>query len=154
QQAHATQTMPPALFLFNDHSVGYPEPNTSPRDQPGGALWQILPFIEQTAAYNSDAYRVPIKTYLEPGRSGRHPVAATAGLVLGWPPASSRQNQVWAMTDYAVNLVALGKRFGRRYIGPAVNPDPAAWTRGAISIAGITDGTSNTILAGQKFIGT
>jgi prepilin-type N-terminal cleavage/methylation domain-containing protein len=154
QQAHATQTMPPALFLFNDHSVGYPEPRTSPRDQPGGALWQILPYIEQTAAYNSDAYQVPIKTYLEPGRSGRDSVVTTAGLALGRPPATSRQNQVWAMTDYAVNLVAFGKRFGRRYIGPAVNPDPAAWTRGAISIAGITDGTSNTILAGQKFIGT
>src|SRR5262245_18714860 len=132
QQATATQTMPPAAFLFNDHSVGYPEPGASPRDQPGGALWQIMPYLEQSAANNSDAYRTPVKTFLEPGRSGRDSVVTTAGLALGRTPATSRQGQVWAMTDYAINLVALGKRFGRRYIGPVATPDPAAWTRGAI----------------------
>jgi len=155
QQARATQTMPPALFLFNDHSVGYPEPTgTSPRDQPGSALWQILPYIEQANAYNSDAYQVPIKTFLEPARSGRDSIATTSGLAAGRSPATSRKNQVWAMTDYAVNLVAIGKRFGTRYVGPVATPDPAAWTRGAINMAGVSDGTSNTILAGQKFIGT
>jgi prepilin-type N-terminal cleavage/methylation domain-containing protein len=153
-QAHATEMMPPAAFLMNDHAAGYPEPNVSPKDQPGSALWQLLPYIEQANAYNSDAYQTPIKTYLEPGRSGRDAVVATAGLALGRAPATSRQNQVWAMTDYAVNLVALGKRFGRRYVGPVNPPDPTAWVRGPMTITGITDGTSNTILAGQKFIGT
>ncbi len=155
-QAIATQTMPPARFLFNDHSVGYPDPTAGPKDQPGGALWQVLPYLEQAAAYNSDAYGVPIKTFLEPARSGRDSIATTAGLALGRAPAVSRENQVWAMTDYATNLVALGKRFGRRYTGPATPAVATDWTftRGAMTFAGITDGTSNTILAGQKFIGT
>src|SRR5262245_34136107 len=118
EQAIATQTMPPALFLFNDHAVGYPEPAAGPKNQPGSALWQLLPYLEQTNAYNSDAYQTPIKTFLEPARSGRDTIATTAGLAAGRSPATSRQGQVWAMTDYAVNLVALGKRHGRRYTGP------------------------------------
>jgi hypothetical protein len=59
------------------------------------------------------------------------------------------------MVDYAVNLVALGNRFGRRYIGPATGAkpgNPGNWIVGPITIAGITDGTTSTILAGQKSV--
>ena len=155
-QATATQTMPPARFLFNDHSVGYPDPTAGVRDQPGSALWQILPYLEQSNAYNSDAFGTPIKTFLEPARSGRDSIATTAGLAKGRTPATSRQGQVWAMTDYAMNLVAIGKRFGRRYTGPATPSAVTDWTftRGNMTITGMTDGTSNTIMAGQKCIGT
>jgi prepilin-type N-terminal cleavage/methylation domain-containing protein len=155
-QVGATQTLPPATFLFNDHSIGYPEPGATGnwKKQPGSALWQILPYIEQANAYNSDAWRTPIKTYLEPARSGREAIASTAGLAQGRSPATSRQSQIWAMTDYAVNLVAVGKRFGRRYTGPVGDTASTSWTRGPITMTGVSDGTSNTILAGQKFIGT
>ena len=155
-RAAATQAMPPARFLFNDHSVGYPEPDAGGgwRTQPGSALWQALPYLEQENAYRSDAYGTPIKTFLEPARGGRDAVATTAGLALGRAPAASRQGQVWAMTDYAVNLVAIGKRFGRRYTGPVGDTASVSWTRGPMTITGVSDGTSNTILAGGKFIGT
>jgi prepilin-type N-terminal cleavage/methylation domain-containing protein len=155
------QTSPPAAFVAHNDEVGYPDPTASPRDQPGCALWQILPFLEQQNAYSSDAWQIPIKTYLDPGR-GRHPaIAATSGTAAGVPPSVSRKNQPWAMLDYAVNLVALGNRYGLRYIGPNPPPTPPSpppppppsyWTMGPQTIAGITDGTSNTILAGVKFL--
>jgi prepilin-type N-terminal cleavage/methylation domain-containing protein len=162
-QLTGTQTMPTALFLMNDHAAGYPDPLVGPHDQSGGALWQLLPYLEQANAYNSDAYGITIKTFLDPGRSGRNAVVATGGLPTGRAPATSRQGQVWAMTDYAMNLVAIGKRHGRRYTGPPFIPGAVGtptqlsdwqFSKGSMTIAGISDGTSNTIMAGQKFIGT
>jgi prepilin-type N-terminal cleavage/methylation domain-containing protein len=144
-----SQTAPPSKFVMNNLALGYPDPTQSARNQPGCALWQILPYLEQANAYNSDAWQTPIKTYLEPGR-GRDVVVATSGSANGMP--TSRQNQGWAMLDYAINLVALGNQFGLRYIGPVGGPAPGPWTTGNQTIAGITDGTSNTILAGQKFV--
>lgn len=145
-----SQTVPPSKFVMNNAALGYPDPTQSPRNQPGSALWQILPYLEQSNAYNSDAWQTPIKTYLEPGRSGRDGVVATSGSANGKP--TDRRNMVWAMTDYAVNLVALGNQFGLRYTGPVGGPAPGPFTQGPQKMAGITDGTSNTILAGQKFI--
>ncbi len=145
-----SQTSPPSKFVMNNAALGYPDPTQSPRNQPGCALWQILPYLEQSNAYNSDAWQTPIKTYLEPGRSGRDGVVATSGSANGKPV--DRRNQVWAMVDYAINLVALGNQFGLRYTGPVGGPAPGPWTKGPQTIAGITDGTSNTILAGQKFV--
>ena len=105
-----SQTAPPSKFVMNNLALGYPDPTQSPKNQPGCALWQILPYIEQANAFNNDAWQTPIKTYLEPGRSGRDTVVATSGSANGMP--TSRQNQTWAMIDYAVNLVALGNQFG------------------------------------------
>jgi prepilin-type N-terminal cleavage/methylation domain-containing protein len=147
------QTSPPAAFVMNDLALGYPDPTAAPRDQPGCAFWQVLPYLEQQNAYRSDAWQVPMKVFIEPGRGRINPLPATSNSSAGVPPLASRKNQPWAMVDYAINLVALGNRFGRRYIGPAtgaVPGNPANWIVGPISITGITDGTSSTILAGQK----
>lgn len=147
---YENQTSPPAAFVMNNAELGYPDPTASPLNQPGCALWQILPFLEQQNAYNSDAWQTPIKVYLDPGR-GRNPaIAATSSEAAGTP--SSRKGELWGMLDYAVNLVALGNRYGLRYIGPVGGPAPGPWTMGPQTIAGITDGTSNTILAGLKFL--
>jgi hypothetical protein len=146
------QTSPPAAFVMNDHALGYPDPTASPLNQPGCALWQILPFIEQQNAYNSDAWQTPIKTYLDPGRGRQPAIKATSNIASGVPPSVSRKNKLWGMLDYAINLVALGNRYGLRYIGPVGGPAPGPFTMGPQTIAGITDGTSNTILAGVKFV--
>src|SRR5262249_13754101 len=142
------QTAPPAAFVMNNAALGYPDPNASPRNQPGSALWQILPYLEQDAAYRNDAWQTPMKVYIEPGRDRPNPVAATSGLASGTGGVASRKNQSWAMVDYAVNLVALGNRYGLRYSGPegAPAPGPAgSWSTGPQTMTGIADGTSNTI---------
>jgi prepilin-type N-terminal cleavage/methylation domain-containing protein len=153
--ALAEQTVPPAAFIMNNDFLGYPDPTAGYKNQPGSALWQILPYIEQDAAYRSDAYQTPIKIYIEPGRDRPNPVNATSGSASGRSGVKTRKGLPWAMTDYAVNLVALGNRYGLRYSGPegATAPGPdGSWSQGPQTMAGIVDGTSNTILAGQKFI--
>lgn len=154
------QKLPPAAFVMNDPYLGYPDRTASPRNQPGCALWQILPFLEQSNAYNNDAWQVPIRVYIEPARSRPNPLIATSKSARGTRKSVSRQNQPWAITDYAVNLVALGNRYGVRYIGPArqtpsmfAKGHPPYWTRGPVKMADIRDGTSSTILAGQKSVG-
>jgi prepilin-type N-terminal cleavage/methylation domain-containing protein len=154
------QTAPPAAFVMNDPYLGYPDPKASPRDQPGCALWQILPFLEQSNVYDSDAWQTPIPVYIEPGRSRPNPLSATSRSARGTGKLPSRQNQPWAMVDYAVNLVALGNRFGVRYIGPAnqtlgmfAKGHPPFWTQGPVKFTDLSDGASATILAGQKSVG-
>jgi prepilin-type N-terminal cleavage/methylation domain-containing protein len=149
------QTAPPAAFVMNNGQLGYPDPTASPKNQPGCALWQLLPYLEQQNAYRSDAYQTPLKVFIEPGRDRPNPVVTTSGSASGTGGLASRLNLPWAMTDYAVNIVALGLRYGRRYTGPAgaTAPGPAgSWTQGPQTVAGIADGTSNTIAAGQKYI--
>jgi prepilin-type N-terminal cleavage/methylation domain-containing protein len=152
-QVPAAQTAPPANFVMNNDFLAYPDPAAGPKNQTGSALWQLLPFVEQANAYSADAWQTPIKVYLEPGRAGRNAVAATSGSAQGRGGVASRLNMTWAMTDYAVNLVAIGNRFGRRYTGVELatpGTAQATWVRGPATMLGITDGTSNTILVGQK----
>jgi prepilin-type N-terminal cleavage/methylation domain-containing protein len=152
-QVPAAQTAPPAKFVMNNDFLAYPDPTADPKNQTGCLLWQILPFLEQANAYNSDAWQTPIKVYLEPARNGRAAVSATSGSAQGRGGVTPRKNMNWAMVDYAVNLVAIGNRYGRRYTGVELatpGTAQATWDRGPATILGITDGTSNTILAGQK----
>jgi prepilin-type N-terminal cleavage/methylation domain-containing protein len=154
-QPGAVQTAPPAAFVMNNDFLAYPDPTAGPKDQPGCFLWQLLPYLEQSAAAKSDAWQTPMKMFIEPGRPRPNPVVATSGSAQGRGGVPSRKGQPWAMVDYAVNLVAIGNRFGRRYTGvPGATPGSptATWTRGPATMLGITDGTSNTILAGQKSI--
>jgi prepilin-type N-terminal cleavage/methylation domain-containing protein len=147
------QTSPPAAFVFNNDYVGYPEVGTSPKNQPGCALWQILPYLEQDNAYRNDAYGTPLKVFVDPGRDHLNPVNSTSSTLTG----TARKNLPWASTDFAVNLVAFGLRYGMRYTGPVGGPapNPAAgfnpFSMGPQTIAGIVDGTSSTICAGEKF---
>jgi type II secretory pathway pseudopilin PulG len=153
-QASATQAAPPAAFLMNNAALAYPDPTASPRNQPGSLFWQVLPYLEQSNVYANDAWQTPVKVFLEPGRTGRAQVIATAGQAGGTGGVASRLNMPWAMVDYGVNLVAIGLRFGWRYLGTSgtIGAPDYKWSYGPVTIARLTDGTSNTILAGQKAI--
>ena len=97
-------------------------------------LYQLLPFVEQGALYQTPG-PAQVKIYLEPSRGRSGTVSTTIGMATVALPA----------TDYAVNWQGL---YGGSVT--AVPANPAA----TLSLPTMRDGTSNTILAGGKAMGT
>lgn len=113
---------------------GLPNPDKTPDDQMGSWCYSVLPFIEQQAVYDRISYATPMKLYACPARRtpdaqlcpGHDPV--TAGITYhcrGINPAIK--------IDYNAN-------------GLIIQCHPQPMTR----MADITDGTSTTILLGEK----
>jgi prepilin-type N-terminal cleavage/methylation domain-containing protein/prepilin-type processing-associated H-X9-DG protein len=107
---------------------GVGDPNRMPRDQTGGWGFSLLPFVEQEAMFTQRLWSYGVDVYICPARR----------LALAEPVVSDAYGQyqgggwTWGKADYAVNLQTFGNR-----------PD-------CPTIAGITDGLSNTILIGEK----
>ncbi|HEY8505704.1 MAG TPA: DUF1559 domain-containing protein, partial [Gemmataceae bacterium] len=101
----------------------------------GSWCYQILPNIEQNAAYRagstSPGPQLPISTFICPGR----------GRVGYTPPGSNTHSG--STTDYAINV---------RINAPADGSTGAADRK--VKLTGITDGTSNVILAGHASLRT
>jgi hypothetical protein len=143
--------------------VGQPDRGTDHR-QPGGWAYNLLPYMEQNALYNSDPYHVittPIKTLNCPSRreAKLYKLARTEAYwnVSKLPPAVAR-------LDYAANT---GDADADEYdAGPKTLADGDAhypWkdTSGytgvvflcsEIAIRDITAGASNTYLFGEKYL--
>jgi prepilin-type N-terminal cleavage/methylation domain-containing protein len=112
-------------------------PNVSPR-QTYGWMYQILSFIEQQNVWVSSSPVVQaavIKTYSCPGRRGPILYGGTDFL-----------------TDYGGNA---GNLYGDGggYVGPPPHTGVIVQNyEGPLTFASITDGTSNTILAAEKYV--
>jgi prepilin-type N-terminal cleavage/methylation domain-containing protein len=107
---------------------GVGEPGRSPYDQPGSWAYAILPFIEQQNMYSARAWTVSVPIYICPSRrlSVAQPAVADARAFYnggGW---------TWGKIDYAANY-------------RVVPPRPRC-----VRLAEVTDGTSQTLLAGEK----
>ncbi len=107
---------------------GVGEPNRPPHDQTGPWAYALLPFLEQQNVYQARAWTTAVPLYLCPsrGRKGALPaVNDQFGTYQsgGW---------AWGKTDYAANAFLVPNR-----------PD-------CLRIADVLDGTSNTVLAGEK----
>ncbi|MGH7170238.1 MAG: DUF1559 domain-containing protein [Gemmataceae bacterium] len=114
---------------------GYPTQN--PRSPAGSWAYTMLPYMEQDAAFNNQVYSQAVKSYYIPARR-----AAIAMIVPnvdpiypGWTYNNAGLNP-WGHSDYAAN---------DQVIVPG-DSNPAFTLR----ITQIKDGSSNTILAGEK----
>jgi prepilin-type N-terminal cleavage/methylation domain-containing protein/prepilin-type processing-associated H-X9-DG protein len=111
------------------HWFGVGDPGRSPYDQTGSWAFALLPFIEQSNMYLQRVWTEPVKVYVCPSRRlpsvKEAPVWDEYGAYItgGW---------VWGKTDYAANELVI-----------PIRPK-------CLSIKELTDGTSRTILAGEK----
>jgi len=106
---------------------------------------KLLPFIEQDNLYRNFQYNVAIKTYMDPGRGGPGFIATAPADVTG------NNAVIWtgATTDYAANGTLIGYWNNTKQTGSSYTTEEngAPYKR---TLSAITDGTSNTILAGIK----
>jgi prepilin-type N-terminal cleavage/methylation domain-containing protein/prepilin-type processing-associated H-X9-DG protein len=124
----------PTYVFTKDADLTFPwywgvgTPGLSPWQQTGSWAYSILPFIEQQNVYMQRAWMDPVKTYVCPSRRAALPqlvVSDEHGTYWGggWR---------WGKIDYAGNRLLFPNR-------------PYC-----LSLAAITDGTSNTLLVGEK----
>jgi prepilin-type N-terminal cleavage/methylation domain-containing protein/prepilin-type processing-associated H-X9-DG protein len=115
---------------------GVGDPSLAGSKQTGSYAYSILPFIEQANVFNgpvAQAVGTPIKTYACPSRRSPDPqtVPIPDPYNIGWS-ANTRGITAWGKNDYPANSTLIGGRGTIR------------------RLEHIKDGTSNTILAGQK----
>jgi prepilin-type processing-associated H-X9-DG protein/prepilin-type N-terminal cleavage/methylation domain-containing protein len=164
--------------------AGMPDRGSGP-DQPGGWLYNILPYIEQQNLHSLgmgqespqfessivEALGIPVSIYNCPSRrsGGPYPVQSQySSYLVGVGSANTTakiQLTYAARSDYAAN--AGSQSFNELFSGPASlaqgdNPSYAwpstsacngiFYQRSTVSISQITRGTSNTFLAGERYL--
>jgi prepilin-type N-terminal cleavage/methylation domain-containing protein len=119
-----------------------------------GCSWayKILPFIEQDNLYKTFNFTTPVKTFLDPGRAG-------TGLSAEQYNTGDLQSirRSGPVTDYAANGLLIGSAMDTSAPGtydPNWTGPPSTWRVTRRRIEGITDGSSNTVMVGQKAMAT
>jgi len=155
---------------------GPPWNNATPRPQMSVAetwIYKILPYVEQgnlynnfvTAADGSGGYTSPIKVFMDPSRGGSGLSASglTTPLTMTPFPAANDASVYFAgpVSDYAANSMLIGSAMntlttnGAPDFGSLWSQAPSsAWKSFHRKFTSITDGSSNTILAGTKSLAT
>jgi prepilin-type processing-associated H-X9-DG protein len=105
-------------------------PGLPPAEQTGSWAYAILPFVEQQVVYQDRSWVSPVSLYLCPSRSRPGTLPAVndrfgSYVGGGWS---------WGRTDYAANAFAIANR-------------PTC-----LRVADIKDGTSQTVLLGEKAV--
>ncbi len=143
---------PPGLPVAASQGAGWPQPwpwgwgnpNQDSRRPSGSWAYSALPFMEQDAAYQTQAYGQAVKVLYIPNRrqATPTPVPATDPVYPGWSytiiVAPPNYVNAWGHSDYAANDQVVFP--GDEYPGRVTKATQ------------IRDGSSNTILAGEKAV--
>lgn len=113
---------------------GVGDPKFPPERQTGSWLFSILPYLEQQNAYDSRSWETPVEIYICPSRRDAEAYEVASGDAYGNYEGGGWR---WGKTDYAGNSLLM----------PRLPADPEGRNE---RLASITDGLSNTILAGEK----
>ena len=117
------------LGLQKTLTWGVGDPRLGPRKQTGSWAYAILPYLEKRDVYDRRAWTVPVGVYICPTRRRVESYGVSAGDAYG---LYNGAGWTWGKIDYAANAMAVENR-------------PRCWT-----MAEFFDGTSQTILAGEK----
>ncbi|VTS08260.1 Uncharacterized protein OS=Pirellula staleyi (strain ATCC 27377 / DSM 6068 / ICPB 4128) GN=Psta_0316 PE=4 SV=1: N_methyl_2: SBP_bac_10 [Tuwongella immobilis] len=139
----ATQTTPNIFTVipgFGNFRPYWGDPSFAPKFQLGSAFYSLLPYMEQESLFRNPllCYSTPVKAYYMPlRRSGQaQTVPATDPVYPGWSYGDAGLGAS-ARTDYAANDQVIFTTYGSN------------WGR-VSTFASISDGTSNTVLFGEK----
>jgi prepilin-type N-terminal cleavage/methylation domain-containing protein len=144
--------MPGSNPVVETYGAGWPGPwawgygtaSQLDRYTTGSYAYSILPYIEQDAAFQTSSYSTAVKSYYMPARRAAIPIAVPTNdpIYPGWqylivqPPGGSSYVNLWGHTDYAANDQVIFPGDGA--IGQTMR------------ITQILDGSSNTLLVGEK----
>lgn len=112
---------------------GVGDPSQPPQRQQGSWLYAILPFIDHQGIYEDRSWTAPVKIYICPSRRLPFAYPVTRKDTYGAYEGGGWQ---WGKTDYAGNGLILA--------GNITEP------KSTLNVGQVTDGTSQTILAGEK----
>jgi len=150
-----TATYPFALSSYpgpspTQYMWGMGDPTQGPKTQTGSWAYAILPYIEESAAFNNVTvtYQSVVPIYMCPSRGRTNPQIVASPDSYGWTYNSQMRNGAplspWAKTDYAANYLMVPNgnepRSLRAFGGVASYPVGPS----------VPDGASNTILVGEK----
>jgi prepilin-type N-terminal cleavage/methylation domain-containing protein len=148
--ATGTTTPPAGALVIETSGVGWPapwawgvgSPSQNDRFTTGSWAYTMLPYVDQDAAFQTASYSTAVKSYYIKARRAATPIAVPAidPIYAGWayltpqPPAG--YVNLWGHTDYAAN-------------DQIIYPGDGAIGQ-VITLTQIRDGSSNTILVGEK----
>jgi len=129
--------------------------------------YKILPYIEQNNLYTTWNFTTPIQTYLDPSRPGTGISVNGIGKTYtpNTTPYSNGNNDpnsfsTWGpVSDYAANALLIGSGMNT-VLESGGSYDAGAWSGPTTmpcfhrKLINITDGTSNTIMVGEKALAT
>jgi prepilin-type N-terminal cleavage/methylation domain-containing protein len=121
-------------YATTTYQWGVGDPARPPRQQTGSWLFALLPLVEQEAVWTEREWWTPVALYVCPSRRSPQALEPVAGDAYGEYGGGGWR---WGKTDYAAN--------GYIVRGSVQDRNPRT-----LRLAEIADGTSCTVLAGEK----